>query len=234
MAKRGRIIMAFLTADLTNVTGMPPSKAEYVYLSDTDTQATVSAGGYFNNTDDNQNLAADDVIKVIGDQGGYELAVINVSAAGVVTTGPVPNNATPVAAGGTLTLTKAIHDGRTIVFDTAAGSIITLPAATGTGAKFRCVVSILASSNSHILQCVGTDMMQGACGIVDTDTGDATIQFAALVGDAFDTVTMNRTITGLAAPGDYVEVEDIVLGVWAIRGVLRASGAVATPFSSAV
>ena len=142
---------------------------------------------------------------------------------------------TEVSGGGsTLSLTAALHDGRTALFDTAAGTTLTLPAATGSGNRFRCVVSVLATTNAHVLQCVGTDMMQGACGIVDTDTGDATIQFAALVGDTFDTVTMNRTTTGLGAPGDWVEVEDVVSGVWAVRGVIRASGAVATPFSSAV
>lgn len=225
--------MAYSAANLYNRDSMPPGFASYFYKSDTDTQATVSAAGYFNNTDDNLNLAADDKIKVTGDQGGYELKVISVSS-GSVTTGVAPRGAVPVAAGGTLSLTQATHDGRTIVFDTAAGSVLTLPASTGGGAKFRCVVSVLATSNSHVLQCVGTDMMQGACGIVDTDTGDATIQFAALVGDTFDTVTMNRTTTGLAAPGDWVEVEDVIAGVWAIRGVIRANGTVATPFSSAV
>ena len=137
-------------------------------------------------------------------------------------------------AGATISLTAVEHDGRTVVFDTAAGSIVTLPASVGEGARFRCVVSVLATSNSHVLKCVGTDMMQGACGIVDTDTSDATIQFAALVGDTFDTVTMNRTTSGLGAPGDWVEVEDVVAGVWAVRGVIRASGTVVTPFSSAV
>jgi len=225
--------MAYSAANLFNTGAGYPGQAVYNYKSDTDTRATVSAAGYFNNTDDDLNLTVDDIIVVTGDQGGYELVVVSISS-GAVTTGVRQLGATPVAAGGTLTLTKATHDGRTIVFDTAAGSVITLPAASGSGAKFRCVVSVLATSNSHVLQCVGTDMMQGACGIVDTDTGDATIQFAALVGDTFDTVTMNRTTTGLAAPGDYVEVEDIVAGVWAVRGVIRASGAVGTPFSSAV
>ncbi len=135
-------------------------------------------------------------------------------------------------AGATLTLSAIKHDGRTILFDTAAGSTITLPASIGFGARFRCVVSILATSNNHILQCDGTDMMQGACGIIDTDSSDATIQFAALVGDTFDKVTMNRTTKGLGAPGDWVEVEDIVAGVWAVRGLIRASGSVGTPFSS--
>lgn len=223
--------MAYTAANLYNVNSMPPGFATYIYKSDTDARATVAAAGYFNNSDDDINLQPDDVIKVIGDQGGYSLAVVSLSS-GSVTTGALPGSSTPVAAGATLTLTKATHDGRTIVFNTAAGSVITLPAATGTGAKFRCVVSVLATTNSHVLACAGDDMFQGACGIVDTDTGDATIQFAALVGDTFDTITMNRTTTGLAAPGDWVEVEDIVTGVWAVRGVIRASGTVETPFSS--
>ena len=41
------------------------------------------------------------------------------------------------------------------------------------------------------------------------DTSDATIQFAALVGDGFVTVTMNRTTSGLAAPGDWIEFDQI-------------------------
>lgn len=225
--------MAYLTSNFYNRNSMPPGFARYTYQSDTDNQATVSAVGYFNNIDDDQNIAVNDAIEVIGTQGGYELTVVSLSL-GVVTTGVIPSGAAPIAAGATLSLTKATHNGRTIVFDTAAGSIVTLPASTGGGAKFRCVVSILATTNSHILKCVGTDMMQGACGIVDTDTADATIQFAALVGDAFDTVTMNRATSGLAAPGDYVEVEDIVAGVWAVRGLIRASGIVITPFSSVV
>lgn len=139
-----------------------------------------------------------------------------------------------IAGGGTLSLTQLLHDGKTVLFDTAAGSVLTLPASSGSGMRIRAVVSVLATSNAHVIQCVGTDMMQGAVGIIDTDTSDATIQFAAIVGDTFDTITMNRTTTGLAAPGDWVELEDVVSGVWAVRGLIRASGSVATPFSSAV
>ena len=43
------------------------------------------ASGYFNNTDDNLNLTADDTIFVVGDQGGYTLRVDTVSS-GTVTT----------------------------------------------------------------------------------------------------------------------------------------------------
>ena len=199
------------------------------YNSGTDTLATVLAADFF--LTEYQRLSVGDIITVNHTTGESEAQVLT-SAVGGVTTTEVGKGL--VAGGATLTLTEVLHGGKTVLFDTAAGTVLTLPAATGTGAKFRAVVSILATSNSHILQCVGTDMMQGACGIVDTDTGDATIQFAALVGDTFDTVTMNRTTSGLAAPGDWVEVEDIVSGVWSVRGVIRASGTVITPFSAAV
>src|SRR5207302_6420926 len=57
---------------------------------------------------------------------------------------------TVVAAGSTLTLTAATHRGKTIAWDTLTGSVVTLPAATGTGDLYRLVVTVLATSNSHI------------------------------------------------------------------------------------
>lgn len=138
-----------------------------------------------------------------------------------------------VAAGSTLTLTKAAHgSGRTVLFDTVAGSTVTLPAATGSGVRFRCLVSVLATSNSHSLVADGTDEFVGTMTGSDSDTSDATTGFVALVGDDFDVIAFNRTTTGIAGPGDYMEVEDIVSGVWQVNGVFRATGAIATPFSS--
>ncbi len=78
--------MAFSASNLYNITGMPPGFAQYYYKSDTDDREDVMASGYFNNSDDNQNFAADDTIQVVGDEGGYLLRVDTVSAAGVVTT----------------------------------------------------------------------------------------------------------------------------------------------------
>lgn len=205
---------------------------EYYYNAGSDAIATVNTAGYFNNTDDQLNLAANDIIHVKASDVTVRLRVVSVSSGSVTTDYMVDQSPALIAGGATITLSRALHDNKTVVFDTAAGTIMTLPASAGNGAKYRCVVSVLATSNSHVLKCAGTDMFQGAVGIVDTDTADATIQFAALVGDTFDTITMNRTTTGLAAPGDWVEVEDIVTGVWAVKGVIRADGTVATPFSS--
>lgn len=139
-----------------------------------------------------------------------------------------------VAGGATLTLTQALHDGKTVLWDQATGSVFTLPAATGTGMKIRLVVSVTATSNNHSVACVGTDEFNGSLTSIDVDTGDATLAFAAEEADDFDTITFNRTTTGLAAVGDWVELQDIKSGTWAVTGVYRANGVVATPFSSAV
>ena len=77
--------MAFAKANLYNVNGMPPGFAKYLYKSDTDDREDVMVSGYFNNTDDDQNFAADDEIRVTGDEGHYTLRVDTVSS-GTVTT----------------------------------------------------------------------------------------------------------------------------------------------------
>ncbi|WP_428687236.1 hypothetical protein [Roseibium sp.] len=55
--------MAFDGDYLLNETGMPPGYAKYVYHT-TDEQVTVEAAGYFNNKDDNLQLAKGDRITV--------------------------------------------------------------------------------------------------------------------------------------------------------------------------
>jgi len=67
-----------------------------------------------------------------------------------------------VAAGATLTATELAHDGKTILFDTAAGSIVTLPVATGTGTIIKLLVSVTATTNSHIVKVAdATDLIHG-------------------------------------------------------------------------
>ena len=138
-----------------------------------------------------------------------------------------------VGAGATLTLTKEAHAyPRSVLFDTAAGSVVTLPAATGSGVRFRVQVSVLATSNSHVLAAAGTDEFVGHMVGIDTDTADATIAFAAVAADDFDKISFNRTTSGIAGPGDYIEVEDVVAGSWQVNGAYRATGTIITPFST--
>lgn len=137
-----------------------------------------------------------------------------------------------VAAGATLTMTEASHSGKTICLDTAAGSIVTLPTSTGGGARYRFLVTVTATSNSHIIK-VGnaTDEMRGYV-IQDSDTATApNIWWAA---DNDDTITLNRTTTGLAAQGEYFEIVDGTSGHYFVQGYSQASGTEATPFSATV
>lgn len=77
--------MAFNTANLFNIAGAPPGFGMFIYKSDSDNRELVTGSGYFNNDDDNINLASDDIIFVTGDAGGYTIRVDTVSS-GTVTT----------------------------------------------------------------------------------------------------------------------------------------------------
>ena len=137
-----------------------------------------------------------------------------------------------IAAGGTLAMTEAAHEGKIICLDTAAGSVVTLPASTGGGAVYRFVVTVTATSNSHVIKVANaTDEMRGYV-VQDSDTATApNIWWAA---DNDDTITLNRTTTGLAAQGEYFEIVDALLNHYMVQGYSQASGTEATPFSATV
>lgn len=141
--------------------------------------------------------------------------------------------AASLAAGSTKTLTTA-DNGKTILLNALAGSVVTLPAASGSRTKFRFLVSVLATSASHKVQVAnGTDVMIGIISGTRVDSGNAVLGFAAQ--STSDTITLNRSTTGSVTLGEWITVEDISSGVWAVAGVLSATGAAfATPFTAAV
>jgi hypothetical protein len=136
-----------------------------------------------------------------------------------------------VAAGSTKTLTTK-DSGSVVLLDTATGSVVTLPAATGSGALYKVLVSVTATSNSHIIK-VGnsTDEFRG---FVIQDASEATAPNIWWAADNDDTITLNRSTTGLAAQGEYFEILDTVSGHFFVRGFSQASGTEATPFSATV
>jgi hypothetical protein len=136
------------------------------------------------------------------------------------------------AAGSTLTLT-ADDQGKTVLLNTATGSVVTLPPATGSGASFKFVVSVLATSNSHVVKVANaSDTMIGGVTIADTDTAGAASSFFA--GATGDTITLNRTTTGSVSLGEWIEVTDVAANKWHVAGMLSGTGTVATPFSATV
>lgn len=140
-----------------------------------------------------------------------------------------------VAAGAALTMTKELHDGKIIKLDTAAGSVCTLPNATGSGARYRFGVSVTATSNSHIIKTArAADHMAGFINVQDAD-GTAAAMYKG-DGSADDTITMNRTTTG-GVIGDYIEIIDFASNLYLVTyGTITcvAGSNVADPFSATV
>lgn len=149
----------------------------------------------------------------------------------------MPYGGQSIIAGGTLTITDAAHArlGAVMIgLADPAGSIVTLPQATGTGNVFRFRVLNIATSNSHIIKVANSsDTMQGFAIIADTDSSGAASMFMANYSTA-DTITLNRTTTGSVTVGEYIELEDIFLNRWHVRCYLAGTGVVATPFSATV
>lgn len=138
-----------------------------------------------------------------------------------------------VAGGSTLTLTGALHNGKTIALDTASGTTITLPAASGTGNIFRFLVTVLATSNSHIIKVAnGSDAMSGIIATMSDDP--ATVKGFAAVSGTSDTITLNRTTTGSVTIGEWIEIMDVASNKFFVKGVTSSTGTEATPFSATV
>jgi hypothetical protein len=135
--------------------------------------------------------------------------------------------------GSALTLNPKVHADGVFKLDTLTGSVATLPKSTGSGDSYLFYVSVLATSNSHIVK-VGntTDIIQGVINTIDTDTAGTTTGWASGASD--DTVTLNRSTTGSAMRGEWIELVDVVAGVWLVKGQLANTGAGATPFSATV
>jgi len=132
-------------------------------------------------------------------------------------------------------ITEAAHESRTLLMTVAgAASTYTLPAATGSGARYRFVVGEVNTSNYVIKSVAGADVMQGT--VIGASTTDSATDAARTwrAGTTDDTFTLNGTTTGGVDIGDWVEFEDITATAWAVRGFITQSGSEASPFSDTV
>lgn len=130
------------------------------------------------------------------------------------------------------TITAEQHDGQTLLMGASGAALtFTLPAASGTGAKFKFRVSVVNTSNYVIQVANSTDVMAG--GVIMCNDSDSSVSGWETVA-ASDTITLNGTTTGGVNKGDWIELEDIASGVWGVAGTITGSGTEATPFSAAV
>lgn len=169
--------------------------------------------------------------------GALKIAGTDIAAgiAGLTATGAEINRAADVsgrlvAGGSTLTLTELAHDGKTVALDTAAGTTITLPAATGSGMTLRFVVTVAPTSNQHRINVVGNDAFVGTINILDLD---ATAQAAFAAAADADQINLNTTTTG-GKIGDWIALQDVLADRWAVMGQLQCpvGSNVATPFAT--
>lgn len=162
---------------------------------------------------------------------------LKIGSTAVLATAAELNRATDVstrsiAAGATLSLTEAAHDGKTILLDTAAGSVVTLPAPV-IGMRVRFLVTVKPTSNFHQIKVASaSDFIRGSIHIVDSDANAAT----AYVGEATDDNIQLEGLTKGGNVGDWIELEGISATQWACRGlvVCTAGSNVADMFSAAV
>lgn len=122
-----------------------------------------------------------------------------------------------------------LDDGRSLYLNRAAGTAVTLPAATGSGKRYRFIVGTASNANT-IATLPTTDVFAGQ--ILINNTGDT----SAATVDAYPTAaTSNKisptTVGGGGTVGDWLEFEDVASGVWQVHGAFQLAVDPVTPFS---
>jgi len=134
----------------------------------------------------------------------------------------------------TLSVTTALHDGRIIALNRAAGVTCTLPTSEGSGAVFEFVAAIAASGSYIIKVGNGTDVMAGFAIGMDDDTEGQATTWGWNCETSDDTITMDGTTKG-GKLGDRVRVIDFEVGTFLVECFLTQSGgSEVTPFSAGV
>lgn len=138
----------------------------------------------------------------------------------------VPSNLTASA-----TLNRREHSTRLNNINAAAGVTLTLPAATGTGDRYRFFIGTTVTSNSVIVKVANaTDIMAGFATAANNGANTADVWETAATSD---TITMDGSNTG-GTKGDYIDLEDAASGLWRVSIEMAETGTTATPFSATV
>jgi hypothetical protein len=136
-----------------------------------------------------------------------------------------------ITASGAISL--ATHEGKTLLLGEVGGNALcalTLPAATGSGAIYKFIVSVANTSN-YTITTDGSDVYNGTILAHDRDVTDGTLlhAFQAITPTI---ITLNAGTTG-GRIGDWIIIEDILTGIWHVRGqvAVAAGSNPATMFS---
>lgn len=128
------------------------------------------------------------------------------------------------------TLTSA-ESGGLIVFNRAAGTIVTLPASQA-GLWFDFVVMTSVTSNNHkVITAEATAFIKGQLVSVDTDSSNALAYDQVGNGSTHVAITMNGTTTGGLIYTNF-RMNCVSSTLWTVSGFNHGSGTVATPFTT--
>lgn len=135
----------------------------------------------------------------------------------------------PITCGATCSITTGMA-GSTILLNVAAGSVATLPAATGSGAKYNFVVTTTVSSNADkILAASTADKLQGtAIGW----TGSTAKVFACLGTTSAIQMPFAGTQPSGGFLGDTFRYTDVGANLWQVDSVYQAGTTPTTPCSA--
>jgi len=131
-------------------------------------------------------------------------------------------------------ITEGANEGKVNLLGEVGGNAkveLVLPAATGSGGRYRFKVSVVNTSNYEIRVADAATILVGS--IQGSTALDNTV-LGWECGAADDTVILNGGTTGGLSIGDWIEFIDILASRWAVRGQLTHADVAATPFSATV
>ena len=128
-------------------------------------------------------------------------------------------------------ISLASHDGKISLLGEVGGDAIvtlTLPSATGSGARFFFVVSVRNTSN-YVIVTAGTAQHMTGSVVGSQDGGNTVVGWEAATTS--DTLILNGSTMG-GYVGDWVELVDIATNQYAVSGQVVQTGTEASMFSA--
>lgn len=128
------------------------------------------------------------------------------------------------------TLAATTHSDKMLCLNAIAGLTITLPAPTGSGARYDIVVETAVTSNGYIISSTGANIFGNLAVSDDTGVGNLFTLRDAHDSAGATTITLDGTTKG-GRKGDRIFIEDRLAAGYVVTGRLQGSGTEDSPFS---
>lgn len=140
----------------------------------------------------------------------------------------------PIVSGLGATKTLSVDDtGSTVLFDRAAGIVVTLPLAVP-GLVYDFIATVSVTTNSYkVITGAATEFLIGGYTNVDTDTSNAVAVFTGN-GSTHIAVTQAAASTNATGglQGSHLRFTCLSTTRWMVEGIVQGAGTVATAFAT--